>query len=238
MRNDVGDLAAFYETPLGQIARRYIRRRIRTAWPDARGLAVLGAGYPIPYLRPFLGEAERVVAMMPASQGVVRWPRDGSASLVALCADADLPIPDESMDLVLLVHSLEVSDNARHFLREVWRVVRPNGRILIVVPNRRGLWARLERTPFGHGRPFAPRQLQALLRESLLTPLNVADCLYTPPLRSRLMLRTAPAFERLGGGGLRVGGVLLAEATKQIYAVSTARKMSVHERAAVIVPTE
>ena len=234
MRNDVGDLAAFYETPLGQIARRYIRRRIRAAWPDTTGLDVLGAGYAVPYLRPFLGEAARVIAMMPASQGVTRWPRDGAANLVALCEDADFAIPDESMDRVLLVHSLEVSSNAGQFLREVWRVVRPSGRILIVVPNRRGLWARLERTPFGHGRPFAPLQLQELLRESLLTPLNVADCLYTPPLRSRVMLRSAPAFEKLGGVGLRVGGVLVAEATKQIYSVSTARLAPAHKRAAVI----
>ena len=35
---------------------------------------------------------------------------------------------------------------------------------MVVVPNRRGLWARAERSPFGHGRPFSGRQLHRLLK--------------------------------------------------------------------------
>lgn len=219
MRHDVVDFRDFYETPLGKIARRYVRRRIREAWPDVRRQAVLGIGYPAPYLRQFVSDAERVIAVMPASQGVARWPLEHEPNRVALAEDNQLPLSDESMDRVLIVHSLEHSEHVRHLLREVWRVVRPSGRVLAVVPNRSGLWARVERTPFGHGHPYATAQLSRLLRMNLFTPLGTKDCLYTPPLRSRWLLRSAPAFERLGGNGLRVGGVLVAEATKQIYVV-------------------
>ena len=74
---DAIDLRDFYATSLGQVARSVLRRRIRTIWPDVRGMGVLGFGYATPYLNPFLGEAARVMAMMPASQGVLHWPPEG-----------------------------------------------------------------------------------------------------------------------------------------------------------------
>src|SRR5947209_17998407 len=60
------DLQSFYEEPIGQVTRRTIFRRVRLAWPDVRGMRLLGYGYALPYLRPFIGEAERVAAYVPA----------------------------------------------------------------------------------------------------------------------------------------------------------------------------
>jgi SAM-dependent methyltransferase len=220
MRPGVADLRDFYSTALGQIARRYIGRRIREAWPEARGHAVLGLGYPTPYLRPFLEEAVRVVAAMPSAQGVHRWPRDEDApNRAVLSIETNVPVPDQSMDRALLVHALENSEAVRPMLREVWRVLAPEGKVLLVVPNRLGLWSRLERTPFGHGHPFSPPQIMQLLAENLFTPLSVKSCLFTPPLRSRFMLKSAPVFENLGARGIGIGGVLVAEASKQMYAL-------------------
>ncbi len=220
MRPGVADLREFYGTPLGQIARRYVGRRIREAWPEARGLAVLGLGYATPYLRPFLDEAVRVVAAMPAAQGVHRWPRDADEpNRSVLSIETNVPVPDQSMDRALLVHALENSESVRPMLREVWRVLAPEGRVLLVVPNRLGLWSRLERTPFGHGHPFSPPQVMHVLAENLFAPLWVKSCLFTPPLRSRFMLRTAPLFENLGSRGIGVGGLLVAEASKQMYSL-------------------
>lgn len=232
MHPGIDDLRAFYDTGLGQIARRYVGRRIREIWPSARGQAVLGIGYATPYLRPFLDEAMRVVAFMPAAQGVHRWPRNsGERNRAVMGHEAALPVPDQSMDKVLLVHALESSEIVRPMLREVWRVLRADGKLLVVVPSRRGIWARLDRTPFGHGHPYAPQQVVVLLSENLFTPLAVGSCLYTPPLRSRALLRMAPAFENLGRRGIGVGGVLVAEARKQMYA--TVRAATATKRATV-----
>ena len=62
------------------------------------------------------------IAMMPASLGVLRWPGEGG-NLVTLADEAELPFADYSIDRVLLVHALEVSDEAMPLLREVWRVL-------------------------------------------------------------------------------------------------------------------
>jgi len=220
MWNDAVDLRDFYRTTLGQMASRTIRQRIRTIWPDVTGQAVLGFGYATPYLRPFREEAQRVIAAMPAQQGVLHWPSDGKG-LATLCDETEIPLPDVSMDRVLLVHGLESSEQLRPMLREIWRVLADGGRLLAVVPNRRGIWARLDRTPFGHGHPYTPGQLSHLLRDTLFTPIRMERALFVPPSRSRMMLAAAPAWETVGLKLFQTfAGVLIIEAGKQIYTAS------------------
>ena len=122
MHTDVVDLRDFYETRLGQVARHMIRRGIRTMWPEITGMSLLGLGYATPYLRQFRGEAERVVAFMPAGQGVIHWPLEGPPA-VALSEETELPLPDYSVDRVLLVHGLESSPALAALLGEIWRVL-------------------------------------------------------------------------------------------------------------------
>jgi SAM-dependent methyltransferase len=224
MWNDVVDLRDFYDTSLGQMARRMIRRQLRLLWPDVTGMRVMGLGFVTPYLRAFNGEAERVLAMMPASQGVLPWPPEGPG-LTALADETELPLPDRSMDRILLVHALESTEQVRAMMREIWRVLADGGRLIVVAPNRRGIWARMERTPFGNGRPYTPAQLSRLLRDNLFTPVNQTSALFLPPTTSRMLLRSAPAVEELGRRWFDTfAGVVIAEASKQIYAGSALRE--------------
>src|SRR5690348_9462250 len=165
MSIDVVDLRDFYSNRLGAVARHVVGRGVRRRWIDTRGLRVLGLGYATPYLGLFREEAERCLAFMPASQGVVRWPSE-RPGLTTLVDEDNLPLPDASVDRVLLVHALEMSHHSTQLLREVWRVLSGNGRLLAVVPNRRGLWARMDTTPFGQGRPYSRSQIVHLLRET------------------------------------------------------------------------
>ena len=218
MPSDVVDLRDFYHGALGQIARRMIRRAILRMWPDLHGMRLLGIGYATPFLSALSAGTERTVAMMPASLGVLRWPAEGG-NCVTLAEEGELPFADYSIDRVVLVHALETSDEARAMLKEIWRVLAGGGRILIVAPNRRGIWARLDRTPFGSGRPYTMSQLSQLLRDEQFTPLGSDTALFIPPSTTRMMLRAAAAWERIGRRWFPTfAGVLLVEATKQIYA--------------------
>lgn len=224
MRPDVIDLREFYHTRLGQVARHLLRYRIRRLWPSVGGLRVLGLGYAVPYLRQFRDEAERVLAIMPAAQGVHRWPID-ARNLVALADEHELPLPDASVDRVLLMHELENSEQVRPLLREVWRVMAPGGRLMVVVPNRRGIWARFERTPFGHGHPYSQGQVSRLLRDNMFQPMNHGAALYVPPMRIAGLLRAAGPLEKVGQRlGVALAGVLLVEAEKQIYIAGVERQ--------------
>jgi SAM-dependent methyltransferase len=234
MNADVVDLRDFYAGRLGQVAMRMIRRRVRLIWPDVTGMRVLGLGYASPYLRPFLAEAERVGAMMPASQGVLPWPPEGPYR-VALAEEGELPLSDYSIDRVLLVHSVEFSEQLRPLLKEVWRVLAGGGRVLAIVPNRRGIWARIDGTPFGQGQPYTQGQLSRLLREEGFTPESTAAALFVPPTRSRMMLRSAAAWEQIGERWFTAfAGVTMVEATKQIYAKSAAQSRRARTRAVYI----
>lgn len=216
--HDVVDLREFYETRRGQVARHMVRRAVRSVWPDVRGERLLGLGFATPYLRQFMGEAERVLAFMSASQGVMHWPHEGPG-LVSLVEETDLPLPDYSVDRVLLVHGLENADSLRGQLREIWRVLTGNGRLLVVVPNRRGLWARSDRTPLGWGHPYSAAQLSRALRDNMFTPTRTERALYVPPIANYTFLRSAAAWERIGARFFPTfSGVVIIEAGKQLYA--------------------
>jgi SAM-dependent methyltransferase len=220
MWSDAIDLRDFYRTSLGQMARRVIRRRTREIWPDTIGMRILGLGYASPYLLPFRDASERVISAMPAGQGVLHWPTD-RPNLVVLADEAELPFDDVSFDRVLLIHAIESAEQLRPMLREIWRVMQDGGRLLVVVPNRRGIWARLDRTPFGNGRPYTLSQITRLMRDNLFTPVSTSYGLFMPPSRRRVLISSAPAWENIGRRWFpHFGGVVFIEASKQIYAAT------------------
>ena len=154
---------------------------------------------------------------MPAQQGACRWPPDAEVR-TALAREDELPLADGSVDRVLLVHALECCSNVPRLMREVWRVLADGGRMVAVVPNRRGLWCLSDRTPFGHGQPYSRGQLERTLNGHLFATCAERTALFMPPTRSRLLLRLAVPAERLGLGFARqFAGVVLIEAEKQIY---------------------
>lgn len=224
---DVVDLRSFYGAPLGRLAHRAAMGVVRSWWPNTVGMAVLGCGFALPYLDLFREEAMRTMAFMPAEQGVVHWPPHGTAptSATALVESDLLPLPDGSVDRILLVHLLEVTEHPRDVLEEVWRVLSPGGRVIVIAPNRRGLWARVDTTPFGFGQPYSRGQLARLLRETLFSPERSEEILYVPPYERRSMLRLARLFETVGRRlGLPGAGLHVVEASKQLYRPVPVRK--------------
>jgi SAM-dependent methyltransferase len=219
MRRDVLELRRFYATPMGCAVRAMVGRKIGEAWGDAAGLDVLALGYATPFLDGLRASPRRTVAAMPGQQGVEAWPA-GQRNLACLADEFALPLPNALFDRVLVAHGLEESDDPAAFLDEVWRVLAPSGRVIIVAAARMGLWADAEKTPFGHGRPFTRGQLESLVREAELEPLAWSRALYVPPVD--WMMRWAEGFEMIGSKvWAPVAGLILLEAVKQTFAVKT-----------------
>lgn len=215
---DAGELWEFYNAPLGHTVRRVIGTRVRSRWRHIEGETLIGLGYAAPFLGSFRGEARRIGAIMPAAQGAVVWPTVGD-SMTVLADEDQLPLPDNSVDRLLVAHCLEFSERVQPLLREIWRILTPEGRVLFIVPNRRGVWARMDTTPFGQGRPFSRGQLDRLLGRALLTPIDCWWALHWPPVDRPIVLRSAVAIERLGSRlWPGFGGVILLEARKELVA--------------------
>ncbi|MEL6170191.1 MAG: methyltransferase domain-containing protein [Pseudomonadota bacterium] len=220
MHLDVRDLRNFYyRTGLGRIAQRAIREQVAEFWPDLSERTLVGFGFAAPFLRPYKGKARRVMGLMPAQQGVMHWP-PGEANVSVLCEETLWPVETGAVDRLLLIHGLETSENPSALLEESWRVLAPEGRVLFIVPNRAGLWARRDATPFGFGRPYTAAQLEAQLRRHDFAPGRHLAALFQPPSTQRFWMKTARYWERLGRGvsNSLAGGVILAEATKHVEA--------------------
>jgi SAM-dependent methyltransferase len=218
MTADAHLAAEFYGSARGAVTARLVRERLLAMWPSAQGDAMLGVGYAMPYLRVWRDQASRCIALTPAQMGVARWP-PGVPNLSCTAEEDCLPFADLSFDRVLLVHGLEMAENARRLLREAWRVLKDDGRLLIVAPNRSGVWAYRESTPFGHGLPYSTGQLGRLLAGGLFRVERRDAALWMPPSRLRIVLRAAPLFETAGRRMMPgFAGVTLTEAVKDVYA--------------------
>lgn len=214
------DLKDFYNTLGGRIIRTVLRERIGEFWPadEQRDMRMVGIGYALPYMRPYLDKAERVVSLMPPQQGAHPWPMDGQ-NLVCMGDEAALPIETNSIDRVLLVHALEFSGFHQPLFEELWRVMKGNARMMIVVPNRMGLWSRADWSPFGQGTPFSASQVERFLRDNMFSHERTRHALFVPPFRRDMFLRSAKFFEKTGRMICpAAGGVHIVEASKQLYA--------------------
>jgi SAM-dependent methyltransferase len=238
---DVTDLRSFYSSSLGEVARRALHKIVRERFSNCTGYSILGVGYATPYLDVFREEAVRVLAFMPAEQGVTNWPLSGVSSSALVETEA-MPLPNSCIDRALVVHALEIAEHPHALLAEIWRILTPGGRLIVAVPSRSGLWARLDRTPFGHGRPYSRIQLGELLRNALFSPVYWTEAVYIPPFQHKMLLYGANVAETLGAAlSLPWGGVLIVEAIKLLYLPIGARRtaalgVAVPRGAPVLVP--
>jgi len=218
VRQSVQKLEQFYTGRLGAAAQAMVSRRLQTLWPDLDGLDVLGYGYGIPYLHSYADQARSMVYAMPSEQGAARQ-MSGRGNVSVLTMDKELPFEPSVFDRVLVAHGLEETPYMPALLGELWRVMKPEGRIVIVAANRAGLWARADKTPFGAGRPFSRSQLSGALKTSGFVPLVRSGALYCPPMNKMCGMRMASGFEKFGETvwpGL--SGLVLVEAVKRLYA--------------------
>lgn len=210
----------YYASALGRVAQRVVQQSLRELWPNTRGMTVAGYGFAAPFLRPFQEGATRTLCLMPAQQGVARWPGD-APNVSALVSEGAWPIPTGFLDRLIIAHAVETETHIDALFDEVWRVLSPEGRVIVIAPNRSGIWARADSTPFGIGRTFSYGQLEATLNNHKLSPVSRAAALYMPPSERRFILRSSGAVERFGKrlDARRLAGVLMVEASKQVFAM-------------------
>jgi len=199
------------------MTRDILRGQVQAHWDPSLPRSMLGLGYALPYLWPYLSDGQ-VVAAMPAAQGVLRWPHQGP-SATCLVHDHALPFPKASFERVLLVHALEHAQDPEALIGQAWDVLTGQGELIILVPNRLSVWARRDMTPFGQGRPYSHGQLEAITGKVGFAVSAHDYLLFMPPLRARWALGLMNPLEKLSRRlGTRFGGVHLIKLRKQVFA--------------------
>ncbi len=198
--------------------RRDVGRAIARFWKQADDAPLVGVGFALPYLRPFLGEDKHVMSVMLSQLGAMYWPADTSNHTV-LATESDMPLADNVAGRILVCHSAEHSAHLSSLLQEIYRVLQPGGKALVVVPNRMGMWSSRANNPFGMGHPYQMSQMKHRAKLAGLTYVRASTALFYTPSNWRVVIRLSRMIEWLGRMLLpNFGGVLLVELEKQIYA--------------------
>ncbi|NIZ14841.1 methyltransferase domain-containing protein [Phaeobacter sp. HF9A] len=219
MHLDVQDLRNFYyRSTLGRAAQASIRSQLLRMWPKTTGETIAGFGFAAPLLRPYLSDARRIIALMPGPQGVMQWPA-GLPNVSVLCEETSWPIETGRVDRLVVMHGLETSEHPTRLLEECWRVLGPGGRAMFIVPNRAGLWARSDYTPFGYGRPYTLTQVENQLRSHQFVIEKHTAALYRLPSSRRFWLKSGAMIERMGHRlpAMMAAGVFMVEVAKQSH---------------------
>ena len=108
---------------------------------------------------------------------------------VILAEDNLLPFPNDSVDILVLQHSLDISAHPHHALREAERVLRPSGRLLLFGFNPTSSWGlrKLLSTPLSsllpwHARFMSRTQLEDWFRLLNLVPELSRYAIYSLPI--------------------------------------------------------
>lgn len=218
MRPSVVQLRQFYSSRLGRSAKKRLRQMAVAHWPDHDKETIVGIGYAPPLLRVLERDGGTILALMPADQGAIYWPvHTDNRSLLA--DEMMPPFADNTLHRVLMLHAIEFAERPEELLRVYWQMLAPGGRLLVIAPNRYGLWAHFGRTPFTRGKKFSVGKLKDLLEEAQFTLRDCTTALYVPPNTGWAWQRISGALEWFGRFLLpNLGGVIFIEVEKQIYA--------------------
>lgn len=208
------DLAAWLQTPPGRYLLAWEQAQADAAVADLFGYHALQLGLP-------------ELGGLAANRMPHRW----LAGRDLHCEWEALPFETASLDLVLLPHALELACDAHAVLREVERVLRPEGRVIIFGLNPASLWGL--RQNLGRLRPRGDRGLPHYLPDegSFIGYWRLRDWLkllsfdveaarfglYRPPLRTEAWLGRWHWVERVGSRWWPVlGAVYFIQAVKRV----------------------
>ena len=217
MHQDVVEIKHFYNTVTGCLARRVIFETIEELWPNLSHDFLCGIGYVDPYLDIYHTRGHKCAAFHSAYAGT--YHKEKFTYLTSLVNETELPLSDNSQKLILSAHLLEHTVSPHHFMKEISRILDYNGEAIFIIPNRRGLWARFEHTPFGNGKPYTKRQIVNLFEEHNLFITERGSALFFPPREHPPIRLYVNMAEYIGKRSFlsRYSGVHIIKAVKRAY---------------------
>ena len=262
------ELGLWLQTAQGRVLLEWEQDRLDHAVTDAFGFHAVQLGLPeldglranrMPH-RWIVGDSLRQPEVLPVppqvDEMITTLPAEVPMAMV--CNFEALPFPNDSLDLVVLPHSLELAPDPHQTLREVERVLRPEGRVVIAGFNPASLWGLRQR--IGHARRgvglgrssrlYLPRAGEFIgywrLRDWLRLlgfelEAGQFGC-YGPPFRSERWLQRFAWMDRVGERWWPVlGGVYVLVAVKRVHGmrlIGLARQQKLKARSGAAVVTQ
>ena len=209
------DSHVFYQTPLGRRTQELLRASVGKLCPCFFNGRVL----PLGCADLLLGPITTVSGRMTTAQG---------EAFSCLVDSKNKPLPDADIDCVVALHAAKEISDIDFLLREIWRVLKGEGRILLIVPRRRSAWAESFDTPFGKEQAYSVPQIKKILKAQGFSVARVRSVLYAPPGKSDaafayVIEKVAPFLPFCHGG------VLVISSHKRVYGLAGAKKRKPRE---------
>jgi len=214
MKVDLRKIKEFYKTDLGQYAHIQIENALSIALQssinDSLCITSHGGYFYEDVLRRYFSTLAR------------HTPDDERDDVHALC----WPTTSNTADCVVMVHDIEFSKLPDNHIAEAWRVLKDNGKLIVIFPNRAGQWAQYDTTPFGFGTPQSQKQMHSLLKSKRFDVIESAGVLYYPPTKPRLNFMRNTIDRTSGLCGFFKSGVIMICAQKILNKGSAVKPLS------------
>ena len=213
---NIEKLTAFYQTDLGHHVKTILNDKLFDPSLMQGKTTICSVGAHPVYKSKKILDGKIFFQNYPASS-LPEKKMDGD---LVQCSREAWPYRAESIDQVIMVHDLEFIDEIDSYLRESWRVLKGEGRMVMAIPNRQSRWTRSDETPFGYGRLCHLKSIRKSLEKNHFCIDKTTQCLFFPPYapKTRIGQLVQSTMDLTGEYiGLR-GGVYILDVSKHVYA--------------------
>jgi len=214
-------LGPWLDTPAGSYVKAWQQARLDMLTADIFGFNAIQIGLP-------------QLNALQDSRMPNRWLTDthvpngdvaGALPVVVAHDFAELPFASQSLDLVVLPHVLEFAQEPHQVLREVERVLIPEGQVIVCGFNPASMWGVRQVASRMTGKPFLPEHGEFISVPRLKDWLKLLNMevnrghfgCYAPPCATEKWLQRFRFMERAGGRWWPVlGAVYIVQAIKRV----------------------
>jgi SAM-dependent methyltransferase len=211
-------LRSWLQTPAGLYVRTWEEARLSLLTADIFGFNAVQIGLP---------EIDGLAASRMPHRWIVNAepPREAKLQAVVVHDYAELPFATQSLDLVLLPHVLEFSQEPHQVLREVERVLIPEGQLIICGFNPASMWGARQMAARLVKKPFLPQSGEFISVPRLKDWLKLLNMEvhpghfggYAPPCNTERWLQRFEFMERMGARWWPyLGGIYIVQAIKRV----------------------
>ncbi len=221
--------SAWADSVLGRYILSWEQEQIDAAVADLFGYHAVQIGLPeLDGLRNNRMAYRGLAFSHPAKAWTKKPPEQTAASMLHL-ALPELPFATQSIDLLILPHTLESTEHPHHLLREVERVLLPEGKLIIFGFNPFSLWGIRNRLAGLLGHTFLPTDAPLIELERLKDWLSLLGLelelgrfgCYRLPAQSQSLLDHFKYMEAAGDRWWPIcGAIYMLTAIKRVRALS------------------
>jgi SAM-dependent methyltransferase len=214
-------LGPWLDTPVGSYVRAWEKARLDALTADIFGFNAMQIGLPeLNFL-----EANRMPNRWLTDTHLPREGKDGKRAVVVVHDFAELPFATQSLDLVVLPHVLEFASEPHQVLREVERVLIPEGQLIVCGFNPASLWGARQAAGRLSGAHFLPLHGEFISVPRLKDWLKLLNMevnrghfgCYAPPCTTEKWLNRFSFMEKAGDRWWPyLGAVYVVQAIKRV----------------------